>query len=110
MAGLLAALTDDLVELDFGPVTEDERTRTRAWVVGRVAGAGQVTRAGLAVAGLVVAAGVVLTTGRPYQALSPERRRAVARRLAATRLPVAGEYVKAIRSLAVAYLFDLRHA
>ena len=80
------------------------------WVLTRISGAGDLTRAGLAAAGLRLAVGVRLTTGRPYDRLTPDRRRAMVRWLAATRLPVAGEYVRAIRSLAVAYVYEARYA
>jgi hypothetical protein len=97
----LAAFTGDLLELELGPLPEEERKETVAWVRTRVRGAASVTRLGLTVAGLAVATTVAVLARAPYTRLPEERRRAVARRLAATRLPVAGEYVKAVRSLAI---------
>lgn len=106
----LAALTDELLELELGPVDAELRDRTRAWVVERFAGAGDLTRFGLAMTGNLMALAIALTEGRPFQRLPEPRRRAIAARLARTRLPLAGEYVKAIRSLAVAYVYEARFA
>ncbi len=106
----LSDLTDDLVELEVGPVSAELRERTRSWVQARVAGSGSVTRLGLRATGMLLSVVVVTATGRPYHRLPADRRRAVARRLAGTRLPLAAEYVKAIRSLAISYVYEARFA
>lgn len=108
--GFLRAFTADLVDLELGPVPAELRDRTCGWVSDRVWGSGQLTRAGLGLVGAVLAAGVRTRTGKRYRDLPPERRHAIARRLLGTRLPLAGEYVKAVRSLAVAYVYDARYA
>jgi len=84
------------------------RGRTCEWVVQRVRGAGQVTRLGLTAAAVLIGAAVRLRRGRPYAALADDTRRATARRLASSRLPVVGEYVRAVRSLTVSFLYEER--
>ena len=106
----LAALTEDLVELELGPLTPELRDRTVAWVDARFAGSGSVTRFGLAATGTLLAAVVGVAARQPYERLPAERRRRIAQRLASTRLPLAAEYVKAIRSLAVSYVYEARFA
>ena len=106
----LAAFTEDLVDLELGPVSPELRDRARQWVVARVGNAGDVARLGLTVAGTALAVGVRIRTGRSYDRLAPQRRSELARRLAGSRLPIAAEYVKAVRSLAVAYVFEARYA
>ena len=104
----LAGFTEDLVDLELGPVSAEVRVRTRDWVVDRVRGSATITRAGLAAAGALVAATVVLRTGGTYGRLPAERRRELARGLAASALPVVADYVKAVRSLAVTYVWEAR--
>ena len=108
--GFLAAFAEDLAELDAGPLDDELRGRTRDWVLARVGGAGAITRLGLGLTGALLGGAVLVAARRPYAALPVERRRAVARRLAATRLPLAGEYVKAVRALALTYVYDARFA
>ena len=109
-SGFLAAFVDDLLTLDLGPVTDEERERTRGWVLERVAGAGSITRAGLGATGIALSAAVRARTGSRYADLPPDRRRAIADRLLTTAAPLVSEYARAVRALAVAYLYDLRHA
>lgn len=110
MSRFLGAFTADLVELELAPLPDGVAERTRGWVQDRVGGANQTTRAGIATTGLLLGAGVLVATGRPYERLPEARRLAIARRLAASRLPIVAEYVKAVRSLAVAYAFEAQYA
>ena len=110
MSAFLAVFAGELAQLECGPLDDELLERTRAWVLARFAGAGAVTRAGLAAAGLA-AATVALVFGRaPYASLPAERRHAVTRRLAGTSLPAVAEYVKAVRALVISYVYDARHA
>lgn len=101
-----AALVEDILALEVGPDVPSDPAATRDWVTERLAGAGQVTRLGLAVAAGAVAAAVRVRHGRPYAALDVERRRAIARRLLDTRLPLAGDYARALRALAITHAFE----
>jgi hypothetical protein len=74
-----------------------------------MAGTGQVTRAGLLLTATLIDTGVRLRTGRSYAALPPARRRAVARGLAASRLPLVGDYVRVVRSLLVSCFYEQRY-
>lgn len=104
----LDSLTRDLIDREFGPVDADTRDAAAAWVRERFAGAGDVTAPGLRVTGRLVAAAILVIERRPYAALPAERRAAVLGRLLTTRMPLAAEYVRAIRSLAVAYVYEDR--
>jgi hypothetical protein len=106
----LEAFTRDLVALELGPIDPPLADRTTAWVVTRVAQAGDVTRAGLTIACGLTAAGVRLRTGSAYHRLPDTDRLDLARALTRSRLPVTGELVRAIRSLAVTYAYDARYA
>jgi hypothetical protein len=106
----LSTFTADLIDLELGPLPAGLQERATAWVGARMAGAGDVARLGLGVAGGVIGAGVRLRFGRAYAALPSERRRRVTARLAKSRLPVVAEYVRAVRALAVTYVFDGLHA
>jgi hypothetical protein len=102
----LGAFTADLVDLEFGPQPQAVRAGAQEWVQTRIAGAGDVTRRGLRVAALALAGGVRLRTGHAYEGLPDAERRAIAERIAASSLPIVAEFVKAVRSLAVAYVYD----
>jgi len=104
----LGALTDDLVELELGPLEPELARGTREWVVERVAGAGDFTRFGLTAVGMVLATAVRVATARAYDRLPATRRLKIAARLGRTRLPLASEYTRVVRSLAVAYVFEAR--
>jgi hypothetical protein len=106
----VAAFTEDLVALELPAGDESLQQRTRDWVLARIEGAGDVNRRGIALVALVLAAGVRVATGRAYTSLAPQRRQAIAARLAATGLPLAGEFTRAVRALAVTYFYDARHA
>jgi hypothetical protein len=106
----LSAFTDDVIVLEVPPLPPDVHESARAWVIARVNGAMDVTRLGLAVAGTGLALAVRLGTGRRYDQLVDERRLAIARRLTRTRLPIAAEYVRAVRSLVVSYVYEARAA
>jgi hypothetical protein len=56
----------------------------------------------------VVAVGVRARTGTHYCELPLDQRRSFAAQLAGTRLPVISVYVRAVRSLAVAYVYEHR--
>lgn len=107
-ASFLETFTDDLVELEFGPLPEATRAGAREWVAARIGGAGEVTRLGLAVAGKLLAVSVRVRTGSAYADLSRARRLQVAAGLAAARGFPAAEYVKAVRSLAVSFVYETR--
>jgi hypothetical protein len=106
----LNAFAADLIDLEMGPLPSGLPERATTWVVTRMAGAGDVTRLGLALTGALIATSVRVRSGRAYAALPPERRRAMTARLAKTRLPLAAEYVRAVRALAVTYIYDALHA
>jgi hypothetical protein len=108
--GFTPSFVADLVALELGDLPPAVQERTRAWVLTRMSGAGDVARLGLRLAGALIAAGVCVRTGRPYARLPGERRRAVAGWLAGTSAPVAAEYVRAARSLAVTYAYDAVYA
>jgi hypothetical protein len=106
----LSAFAGDLIDLELGPLPANLRERAIDWITSRVAGAGDVARLGLTLTGRLIGAGVRLRLGRAYAALPAERRRRVASRLASSRLPLVAEYVRAVRALAVTYVFDGLHA
>jgi hypothetical protein len=104
----LAAFAGDLIDLELGPLPAGLRDRARDWVVERMLGAGDVARTGFVLIGTLLAARVRARTGRSYAALDAERRRAIASRVARTRLPLVADYVRGIRSLAVTYVYEAR--
>lgn len=110
MSTFLPALTRDVIALEAGSVEPEIADRATAWVTSRFAGAGDVTALGLRVTGLLLAIAVSVTTGRRYAGLPDERRVRVARRLLDSRLPLVGEYVKAVRALALTYVYEARFA
>ena len=101
---------DDLIALELPGISAQLRHRTHVWVLTRIGAAGDVARLGLELTGALLALAVRLRHGRAYGQLDPERRRAVAAWLAATSLPLAAEYVRAVRSLAVTYAYDALYA
>lgn len=107
-SGFAVAFIDDLITLELDPADPELAVRTRDWVLARMGGAGQVTRAGLYATGALLALVVCVRTGRPYGALGSERRLTVARRLGSSRLPLVAEYVRAVRALAVTYFYEAR--
>lgn len=110
MDSFLDILTRDLVDREFGPVDADTADRTAAWVRERFAGAGDVTAPGLRVTGQLVATAILVTERRPYAALPAARRAAILDRLLTTHAPLVAEYVRAIRALAVTYVYEDRFA
>ncbi len=110
MARFLESFTRDLVDDELGPLPPDLTEGAVDWVQARVAGAGDVTRLGLRVASTAVAAGVRLRTGHAYGSLPDAERRVLAARIARSRLPIVGELTKAVRSLAITYVYEARFA
>ena len=92
----LAAFTAELVAAELPHLPAERREATVEWVLVRVDGAGQVTRAGLTLAAMFLDAAVRASERRPLAALPDERRRRAARRLATTSLPPAAEYARAV--------------
>ena len=86
-----AALACELAEADAGPLTAQERERVAEFVDARLAAAPAHLRAGVVLPALLL-------------------RRAPVRTLASTRAPLAADVVKALRSLAVAAVYDARAA
>lgn len=103
----LSAFADDLISLEIEP-DDRRRERTRAWVVERLAGAGQVTRLGIGLTGVLLGACVRAATGRGYDRLPPGRRRRVAGWLCRSSLPLVADYVRAVRALAVSHAYEER--
>ena len=110
MQRFVAAFAGDLAELEFGPLPPELRQRVAEWVALRVAGAGDVTRIGLGVVCAAVALWVRVRSGRAYAELDTRDRRAWEQRIARSGLPGVSELVRAVRSLAVAYVYDARFA
>jgi hypothetical protein len=106
----LTAFAADLIELELGPLPAELRDRATRWATTRIGGAGDVARLGLALTGRLIGTGILLRYGRAYRSLGEEHRRAVAARLAASGLPLVAEYVRAVRALAVSYVYDARYA
>jgi hypothetical protein len=77
-------------------------------VLARVDGATQPARAGLLVTAALLASGVLLSQRAAYDELPDERRRAVARRLIGSGLPLVSDWVRAMRALALSYYFEAR--
>lgn len=86
-----AALACELAEADAGPLSPEERERVAGFVDARLAAAPAHLRAGVVLPALLL-------------------RRAPVQRLTSTRAPLAADVVKALRSLAVAALYDARAA
>lgn len=99
----LAAFTSELVEAEMG---ERARPETADWVVQRIYASGQITRFGLASTAALLAAALHVRHRAPFFALPQERRAAAARALAATRLPLAADFVRAVRALAVTHAYQ----
>jgi hypothetical protein len=108
-AAFLPTFAEDLFDLELPASEADLRVRTATWVVERMAGAGQVTRAGLLLTATLIETAIRLRTGRSYAALAPARRRAVARGLAASRMPLVGDYVRVVRSLLISCFYEQRY-
>lgn len=106
--GFVRRFVEDLVVLEACASDPASAPRTGDWVIARMDGAGQVVRAGLRATGTLLALSVWIRTGRPYAALGSERRLALARRLASSRLPLVADYVRAVRSLAVSHVYEAR--
>jgi hypothetical protein len=102
----LSAFVRDLIALELAAVDDAAAERTRAWVVARVDGAAEITRLGMMLVGTLIAAAVRASTGRAYAALPDRRRLRIARRLASTRVPLAGDYVRAVRALTVSHAYE----
>ena len=54
----------------------------------------------------LLASGVLLSQRAPYEKLPDERRRALARRLIDSGLPLVSDWVRAMRALALSYYFE----
>jgi hypothetical protein len=106
----LTAFAGDLIELELGPLPPELRDRATHWVTTRIGGAGDVARLGLRLTGRLIGTAIRLRFGRGYAALGQERRTEVTARLAASGLPLVAEYVRAVRALAVSYVYDARYA
>jgi hypothetical protein len=106
----LTAFAGDLIELELGPLPPELRERATRWVTTRIGGAGDVARRGLRLTGRLIAIAIRLRFGRGYASLGRERRAEVTARLAASGLPLVAEYVRAVRALAVSYVYDARYA
>lgn len=108
LQAIASALASDLLDVDVGDVDPELRATTTAFVAGRMARAGSVTRFGLGVGAIALTAWTRVRTGRPYGALRPEARRAWAARLGTTSLPLVGDYVRVVRSLVLVHVFEAR--
>jgi hypothetical protein len=103
-----AAFVSDLLDLEVDDVDPGLQARATDWVLARVDGATQPARVGLLVTAALLAGGVLLTQRAGYDELPDERRRALARRLADSGLPLVSDWVRAMRALALSYYFEAR--
>ena len=90
---LAAELACDLADVDAGPLSPAQRAAVAAFVAERLAAAPAHLRWGLEGPSLLLAA------------VPPRRRRAVARWLSQTRVPLLADCAKALRSLAVVRVY-----
>lgn len=105
----MPALIDELLALDIGSIGDDDAALARMFVMSRVRRAGSPTRLGVAVAAALIDSAVRLLAGRRFAELPPDERALWARRLSATQLPVAAEFVRLLRSLLITYAFERRY-
>ena len=104
----LAVFTGDLLDLEAGPCEPELRQRATDWVLARIGGAAQPARLGLVATTLLIAAALQVSARGAYEQLPDERRRALARKLIDTRLPLVSDWVRAVRALALSYYFEAR--
>jgi hypothetical protein len=107
---LLPELCRDLAQLQAGPLEEAQVLATLDFVTARVAGAGEVTRIGLLVADSALWLLLLVLCGRPYSRLSPARRARIAAAMSRSSLPGVRDYVRAIRSLVLTYVYERKAA
>ncbi len=102
------AFVEDVVVLEFAPGDEVLARATGRWVGERVGGAAAVARGGLLAPAAVLDLVSLARYARPYAVLGRRRRLRVARRFLRTEAPVVGDWVRAVRLLAVAYVYERR--
>ncbi|HEY6760221.1 MAG TPA: hypothetical protein VI318_12060 [Baekduia sp.] len=100
----LPALVDAILRRDVGELTPDAVRACAEFTVERVGGAPSVPRFGLDLAATVAALLVRTLTRRPFARLDLSARTAWLGRL--ERLPLTGQYVDAVRSLALTYIYE----
>lgn len=102
------AFVEDVVMLEFAPGNEVLARATGRWVGKRVLDAAAVVRGGLLVPAAVLDLAALARYGRPYAGLVQGQRLRMARRLLRTGTPLVGDWVRTVRLLAVAYVYERR--
>jgi hypothetical protein len=100
----LPALVDAILRRDVGDLEPDAVRACAAFTIERVGGAPSVPRLGLDVAATVAALVVRAAARRPFARLDLAARITWLGRL--ERLPLTGQYVDAVRSLALTYIYE----
>jgi hypothetical protein len=105
----LEAFAEDVVALDFVPESTGLARETARWVGERAIEAGPLAGSGLLAPALALDMAMLARYARPYSSLTNGQRTKIAKRLARTRMPLAVDWVRAIRLLAVPYVFERRY-
>jgi hypothetical protein len=106
----ICALAQTLLERDVPDLRREEGRAAGRFVAERLALAPSATRAGMAAVAVLLAAHARLVERASFPDLPPERRGECAARWAAHRLPGVGDYLDAIRGLALTWLYEERAA
>jgi hypothetical protein len=104
----VSALAETLLDRAVPDLRGPEGRAAGRFVAERLAGAPSFTRAGMAAVAAVLAAQVRLADRASFASLAPERRAAWAGRWSAVRLPGVGDYLEAVRGLALTWLYEER--
>ena len=104
----LEAFVEDLVALEFEPRDEALARAAARWVGECTVGAAAVARCGLLAPAVILDITAVARYSRRFAALDRTRRLRMTARLADTRLSPTANWVRAVRLLAVVYVFERR--
>jgi hypothetical protein len=105
----LEAFAEDVVALEFAPGNPGLARETAHWVGERVIGAGPLASSGLLAPALALDIAMLARYASSYPHLARGQRMKIAGRLVSTHMPLAVDWVRAIRLLAVPYVFERRY-